>query len=105
MTTMFLDDCRNPRHHFDIICRSVSDAKIWCNLYGIPNFISFDHDLDMNETGYDFAWWLINESLDGKLTFPEDFSFFVHSANPVGKQNITSLLNNFLHKETHNEIC
>ncbi len=27
--------------------------------------------------------------------FPDNFEFYVHSANPVGKQNIESYLNNY----------
>lgn len=29
------------------------------------------------------------------LMFPENFSFYVHSANPVGKKNIEAYLNNY----------
>ncbi|MCT7433516.1 hypothetical protein [Aliarcobacter cryaerophilus] len=28
--------------------------------------------------------------------FPNDFSFEVHSANPIGRNNINSILNNYL---------
>lgn len=59
---------------------------------GLPDFISFDHDLGEGKTGYDCAKWLVEFCLDNQLPLPE---FVVHSQNPVGKENIESLLNNF----------
>ena len=59
---------------------------------GFPNFISFDHDLGLEESGYDCAKWLVDYCLDHNLHLPE---FEVHSQNPVGKENILALLNNF----------
>ncbi len=69
--------------------------------YGIPDFISFDHDFGVDEnnnllpTGYDFAKWLVEQDMNLDYTFPHNFSFYVHSANLVGKQNIKSYLNNY----------
>ena len=94
---MFLDDCREPRvENFDIICRSYSDAIMYVKTNGIPEFISFDHDLGDDGTGYDFAKWLVEQDINGIFAFPEDFSFNVHSANPIGKKNIESYLTNYL---------
>ncbi|TGN24345.1 cyclic-phosphate processing receiver domain-containing protein [Empedobacter tilapiae] len=59
---------------------------------GIPDFISFDHDLGIEETGYDCAKFLVEYCLDYHLTIP---NFTVHSQNPVGKENIEKLLYNF----------
>ena len=63
----------------------------------IPSFISFDNDLGENENGilpdgYACAKWLVYESgLDlSKLKFN------VHSANPIAKLQIESLLKNYL---------
>lgn len=86
--------------------------------------ISFDHDLadfsDVNQkelTGYDVAKWIVEN--DQMVTYSEEnpnkltgrifgaksasfqiikphFKFNVHSANPVGKKNIESLLNNYI---------
>lgn len=99
---MYLDDIREPKNDFDVIVRSYDEAVAFINKNGIPNFISFDHDLacDNNgiilKTGYDLAKWLVESSLDGILDFPTDFEFYVHSANPIGKHNIESILNNYI---------
>lgn len=94
---LYLDDIRNPKSEGFIVVRSVEDAISFVKENGIPNYISFDHDLGDNvPSGYDFAKWLVEESLDGNLNFPEDFDFNVHSANPVGAKNIQSILENYL---------
>ena len=80
---------------------------------GLPKLISFDHDLaDIHyteeyqdgrltmkyketsgeRTGYHAAQWLVDYCIDNKLPLPE---FKVHSFNPVGAENIYSLLTNF----------
>lgn len=62
-----------------------------------PHFISFDHDLGENQpTGYDLAKFLVEKDLDEPGWIPSNFQFQVHSANPIGKQNIEGLLNNYL---------
>lgn len=64
----------------------------------MPKYITFDHDLgDAGiETGYDLAKWIVAGELDGKIKIPKNFSFNVHSANPVGAKNIQSLLDSYL---------
>lgn len=79
-----------------------------------PELISFDHDLAdehyresmMNDpekyngyydsfkekTGLDCAKWLVDFCMDNDLELPK---YYVHSMNPVGRQNILSYLNNF----------
>ncbi|WP_347230597.1 cyclic-phosphate processing receiver domain-containing protein [Chryseobacterium sp. Leaf394] len=113
---LFLDDLRYPidAYHYtkqDIFLRD--DWVIARNYHqfvssileeGLPEFISFDHDLadedylesDSHEipekTGYECAKWLINYCMDHNAELPK---FFSHSMNPVGKENIESLLNNY----------
>jgi len=60
-----------------------------------PSFISFDHDLGDGLTGYDCAKWLVEYDLETGL-MPADFSFYVHSQNPVGASNIKNLLNSYM---------
>ena len=64
----------------------------------MPEFISFDNDLGLNKNGdiakdgYDCAKWLVYKSeLDIK-----QIKFNVHSANPIAKMQIQSLLNNYI---------
>jgi len=76
---------------------------------GMPEVISFDHDLadehyigadldllDRTEftekTGYDCAKWLIDYCIDNKKELPE---IIVHSMNPVGTENILRLFANY----------
>jgi len=122
MKYLFLDDERVPSDvtwvHIERtteweIVRSFNEAVDWVLKNGVPNVISFDHDLgyeafDTNEhgivvvtdsteckSGYDFAKWLVNYDLEENV-FPKNFQFTVHSMNPVGARNIMALLNNYL---------
>jgi hypothetical protein len=91
-----------PKTEFDIVIRSYDEAIHHIQKNGMPNFISFDHDLGVNtngkiaKSGYDLAKWLVDMAIDDEIIFPADFHFQVHSVNPVGKKNIECLLNNFL---------
>lgn len=100
---LYLDDLRDVPEDFECFVRSYKHGVEFVKRYGIPHFISFDHDLGEDEngnllpTGYDFAKWLVETDMDNMYGgFPENFSFNVHSANPVGKENIESYLNNYL---------
>lgn len=79
-------------------------AKKMISTNGCPTFISFDHDLgEDKETGMDLVKWMVELDLDSEGKFiPEDFDFQVHSANPIGKKNIESLLSSYL-KSRKNE--
>lgn len=98
MTCLFLDDERDPPDDGRnwIIARDFSTARDIIMENGISEFMSLDHDLGAGETGYDFVKWLCDYVLDGHAKFPEGFSFYVHSQNPVGRANIDNYLNAFL---------
>lgn len=103
MYCIFLDDCRDPGWvypddlHVWSICRNFDDVKNLVMIFGIPNVISFDHDLGDNEpTGFDVAKWIVEGDLNGDHKIPQDFVYRVHSSNPVGCENIEYLLNNYL---------
>jgi hypothetical protein len=116
---LFIDDERNledvtwaPREIQEVyrnekwvIARSYGDAMVEILNHGFPKFISFDHDLgdETKHTGFDLAKQLVeNDIISGDregrqaYKFPEDFAFYVHSKNPIGKANIEGLLNNYL---------
>jgi hypothetical protein len=115
-TYLFLDDIRMPaavgnymmpielRPMYRIesweIVRTYEEFKTWILDNGLPDVISFDHDIaDVHydheakkesfeyypETGYDCAKWLVEFCLHEKLPLPE---YYVHSMNPVGAENI-----------------
>lgn len=99
--SIFLDDERVPSIKDDrkyMIARSMDDVEYYLTMYGCPNFIAFDHDLGLDvPTGYDVAKMLVKEDIARKgHFFPKDFKFFSHSQNPIGKENIEKLLNNYL---------
>jgi hypothetical protein len=104
-------DLKIYHEEWDIV-RSHGQFVNWVTNNGLPDIISFDNDLgddtnlkgvlpieewfdvDNNReyTGYDSAKWLVNYCIDNNLKLPE---FVVHSANPVGYENIKGLLESF----------
>ena len=104
---LFIDDERNPA---DVLWADwigvITDWKIarnWFEVrsiiheYGMPQFISFDHDLsDFSPNGYWIAKNLVVLDMDKVLEFPENFKFFVHSKNPVGAKNIQKYLESYM---------
>ncbi len=91
-----------------VIVRNVKQFIKYIEKYGLPELISFDHDLEeahyrgwttnvgeyerYPDTGYDAAKWLMNYCMDNKQLLPD---YIVHSMNPVGKENIQKLLENY----------
>lgn len=94
---LYIDDIRSPPSYFDALTKSSKETIEFMNNYGCPEFISFDHDLGGDDTSMSIVHYMINKDLDTDgLFIPQGFSFEVHSANPVGANNITYLLNNYL---------
>ena len=114
MKLLFLDDVRNPtdcllymdskiqdieinRKEWQVV-RSFDEFVAWIETNGLPDFISFDHDLGLPEeqsqelNGMTCAKWLVNYCLDNDLKLPD---FVVHSSNPAGAKNIEGLLKGF----------
>ena len=109
--TLFLDDLRFPddvRYNYGpykelVICRSMDDAVWAVKQYGLPAFVSFDHDLadvhynsdNGEKTGLSFAKWICDYIMDNNVKYIPDFAWHVHSANPVGAANIESYMTCF----------
>jgi hypothetical protein len=132
MKKLFLDDIRqvrdacyyviNPKIYWEEedwdIVRNYDEFIKYIEENGLPDLISFDHDLadehyndlfsDKNwfkdndnielvydeykeKTGLECAKWLVDFCLDNNKKLPD---YIVHSANPIGKKNIESFLNN-----------
>lgn len=117
-----LDDCRTlqaPEDHQLVVVRSFSAFVNYITIEGIPDIISFDHDLadehtsdyysDQNfavpdglvelhysdyqeKTGYDAAKWLVDYVMENEIPIPY---CLVHSLNRVGAENIFNYLNNY----------
>jgi hypothetical protein len=128
---LFLDDYRSPMDcvkymHKELgkdnliytegdwtIVRSYSQFVAHIKKYGLPELISFDHDLadahytvdqkdwkvnvryqemTNEKTGLHCAQWLVEHCIQTHSKLPK---YFVHSMNPVGKDNILGLLKNY----------
>ncbi len=117
---LFLDDVRRPKSTFHYMRLPIYNEPNWIvvrNYYafisiiqskGLPEVISFDHDLadihykeqnfnyedpDYEKTGYHCAKWLIDYCLDNELEVPT--RIIIHSMNPAGTQNIKSLFDTY----------
>lgn len=125
---LFLDDVRIPQDVLEysnnnayrieswVVVRSYDEFVDYILKNGMPNLVSFDHDLAdqyhrpsmydsdgqyvkfhlMDEyrekTGYDCAKWLVERCMDNEVKLPK---YLVHSMNPVGNKNIQSILDNY----------
>ena len=99
---LFLDDERDPVGNGWTVCRSVAEAVAVTELFGLPSYVSFDHDLGTgpapqgyDNTGMGLAHWLADQVMDGAV-LPKSFEFYVHSQNPIGAANIRGFMRNFL---------
>jgi hypothetical protein len=105
MKKLFLDDIRtidmvydkSMETEFDLV-RTYKEFVEYIKLNGLPNFISFDNDLGLDDNGevaldgYAATKWLVYESnLDLKK-----LEFKVHSANPIASEQIRGLLTNYI---------
>ena len=117
---LFIDDFRMPKDAFAYMKLPQYITKEWIvvrNFYafitiiqnkGIPDSISFDHDLsdshyntELNipydqyteKTGYHCAKWLIDYCIDNNKKLPAEI--LIHSMNPAGSLNIKSLFESY----------
>lgn len=105
MKKLFLDDLRAVDMVFDCseaaafdVVRTYAEFVAYIEANGLPDFISFDNDLGLDEDGevapdgYACAKWLVYQSgLDLRR-----LSYHVHSANPVAAEQIRGLLGNYI---------
>lgn len=96
-TYLYLDDERTPTTPMPWnIVRCFDDAVAFVQANGIPDYISFDHDINSEpNTGYTFAKWLVEQDMNETHLFPLGFEYNVHSANPVGRDNIVGYLEDY----------
>lgn len=102
---LFLDDIRTVDMVYEnwtdqdfVIVRNFEDFKKVILTNGLPNYISFDNDLGLDNEGviapdgYAATKWLVYESGLNLI----NLKFYVHSANPVASIQIQSLLDNYI---------
>jgi hypothetical protein len=102
-TLLWLDDERDPsderwHSYFPIQNPAVEWVKTyaafveWVTANGLPAAVCFDHDLGDHESGFDAAKWLTEYCLERNTPLP---AWEIQSANPIGKENIISILQTF----------
>ena len=119
---IYLDDVRTPIDKDWIVVRNYEEFVNYITNNGLPYLISFDHDLAdehydpsmysgnyddvaknfKEKTGMDAARFLVNLSMDTGIELPK---IYVHSANPIGSQNIISYINNYLESKGLEQTC
>lgn len=98
MWRLFLDDDRYPLtvsgvHDDWKLARNVDDAMWYIRTYGIPYHMSLDHDLGPNKlSGMDFCKLFTAHLIDNSLKLPSNFTFYIHSQNPVGRDNMLNYM-------------
>jgi hypothetical protein len=93
---LFLDDERFPKEEGWVIARTSAEAIDMCQQRGLPQEITFDHDLGGADTSMVFLKWLTDALLDKQVSFPEGFDYGIHSQNPVGARNIKGLMDTLI---------
>ena len=95
---LFLDDERNPK---DVTWQKLSQPVDWVIVRTYEEFVdwvnntdfdvlSLDHDLGTPRSGYDCIKYFVDKCLFTDMPHPYNLpEVFVHSKNPVGKQNIS----------------
>jgi len=120
-TILWLDDIRDPEKPFRgdpeypswswvynksyfefddpkvIWVKDYEEFKSWIKDNGLPDAICFDHDLGYGPSGKAAAAWLVEYCIDNQKPLP---LYASQSDNPVGRENILSLLDNFKNKYT-----
>lgn len=115
---LYLDDFREPEQSFDhfhnqlyllswVIVRNYDEFVKTIEECGVPEMISFDHDLAdehyesqqeygeyKEKTGYHCAKWFINYCIDNNKELPTEV--LIHSMNPAGSLNIKSLFDTYI---------
>jgi len=84
---VFLDDLRDAPEGF-IVCRTAEEAFDLIAT-GEVTFISLDHDLGTELTGYNVANFIETMVHNGRIKMP---SWHIHSANPIGVKRIRQAL-------------
>jgi hypothetical protein len=123
---LYLDDIRIPENTFDytgnkmyltpdwVIVRSYNEFVKYVTEKGLPEIVSFDHDLadehyhnDMykgskynkhynnfqEKTGFDCVKWMVDYCIDNGKNFP---NWYLHTMNPAGKMNMECYIKNYL---------
>lgn len=106
--SLFLDDERFPpesKINDWIIARTMYEAVEIIQNNNLPWRMSLDHDLGKNQkSGQEFIKWLIKQDLNKIIDINHIKDFYIHSQNPIGKENMNSLFYSYKnHKNLENQ--
>ena len=87
---LWLDDVRPKPSDYDVAVTDANEAIRWLET-GQVTEISLDHDLGTELTGYTVAAWIERAAHNNEIP---RLIWHIHSANPVGRQNMTMALQN-----------
>lgn len=117
---LFLDDERIPSgagkhmknniyYNLDwVIVRNFEEFVNYITLHGLPDIVSFDHDLAQihydpstwvqgfvyeEKTGMDCVKWMVDYCINTGSEFP---IWYLHTMNPVGRENMRAYITSFL---------
>jgi hypothetical protein len=85
---IWLDDVRPMPEGFDVHIKNAMEAMKLIAL-GTVTHISFDHDLGLDMSGYAVACCVEAAAFASRIP---RLTWAVHSANPVGRENITACM-------------
>lgn len=98
---IYLDDIRYPSEEGWSIVRKYMDFFfMWQVNKHLITHISLDHDLGEEKTGYDALSLIEEEYL--ALGFDRPIVITVHTANPVGREKMTKVINRIMAKMLEN---
>lgn len=96
---LYLDDERFPKTDYPwTIVRTVDEFRNAIRERGLPDLVSFDHDLgeeDGAETGVHAVKFLVEQTRELEED-PHIIEVNYHTANPVGRDNMKALWNSWL---------
>jgi hypothetical protein len=99
---LWLDDIRMPYDNIPganisewVIADSYDHATWYIDNWGFPQEVDLDHDLGGILTGMDVAEYLVGKDIVNH-DMPAGFKYRCHSANPDGRQNILTYLDNYM---------
>jgi len=87
---LWIDDVRPKPDDFDLEAKTFAHAIKLLRKYKVT-FISFDHDLGEEKSGYDIARWIEEKAFNNEIS---KINWQVHSANPIGRDRIILAMKN-----------
>lgn len=99
MIKIWIDDTREKPVEYKVCVKSYQQFLNFIRCYNRNKnmnkeelFVDFDHDLGDGKSGYDIAKYIVENNI-------QLYGFRIHSMNPIGVENIRSLLTYYGYEE------